>query len=178
MRTVAAKYITTNARMWRLEFYGFIGCGIGVVAAGFRWVIPERILYEVIINLFLVVPIALLPMLVFYTRVPWRKAAPWLVCEVASTYLLFALARSVVLRDGPGDFIGVMLVCFPIACVASLSLLVIWQQFRRPIIGPYCPACRYCLIGAREDVCPECGRSFTLKELHISREALNPKGAV
>ncbi len=45
-----------------------------------------------------------------------------------------------------------------------------------PIAGPYCPGCGYCLVGVSEYVCPECGREFTLAQLHITADDLQVPG--
>ncbi len=33
-----------------------------------------------------------------------------------------------------------------------------------------CPSCSYCLVGAENLACPECGRSFTFEQLGVTRE--------
>lgn len=60
---------------------------------------------------------------------------------------------------------------FGSAVIGSI-LFAVWRRIRIPRLGPYCPGCRYNLKGLAERRCPECGRRFTLDELHISENDL------
>lgn len=78
---------------------------------------------------------------------------------------------------------GLLFSCVPGAVSAGLALAV-WTASRlsrgRLIIAftPACPKCGYSLIGNTNRTCPECGVPFTLEELQIPEEALQPRSVL
>lgn len=59
-----------------------------------------------------------------------------------------------------------------VALVGTLALVLL-QKFYPPKFGPYCPGCGYYLVGLSQQICPECGRGFSIEELGISEEDLS-----
>ncbi len=54
----------------------------------------------------------------------------------------------------------------------AIAAFMHWRYLHRIRKSRLCPNCRYDLRGATEMRCPECGRPFTLEELHISEDEL------
>ncbi len=171
MPSVRAAHLSASSRLWRLvlalAFSALIGSGARIVRPMFRGVH-----LEMIVSLFVILPCVCLLLTLSQRRVPWRQAMLWLVLEVTGAVAGFTAGWSVVHGSLWDDLVGVMAAFLAIAVVASALLLIGWQHYRPPRSGPYCPACEYCLIGAPEDRCPECGRGFTLVELGVTREEL------
>ena len=109
-------------------------------------------------------------------RIRWQHVSGRLIVTVFFTCSSYIVGWSLAKRQLWGDMLWVMLVYGIIAVSASWLLLVVIQYFRRPLYGPYCPSCAYCLIGASSDRCPECGRDFTLAELGVPRDELQTGG--
>ncbi len=71
--------------------------------------------------------------------------------------------------------------CFLVALCGGLFVLL-WTVSRKSrgklliTDKTYCPNCGYNLLGNTTYICPECGRSFTLEELEINSEDLQPHG--
>jgi hypothetical protein len=174
MQHVIALPLTTTRR-WRGMLLGALIAAITGATAGYlRPALRGTVHYEMIASLFVVVPVICLCLTLSLRQVPWRQAAGWLVLETSAVCAAFAIAWAAVFRHLVQDMLSVMTVVWLVAAASSVALLILWQQLHRPHSGPYCPGCRYCLIGVPTDRCPECGRDFTLQELGITREALQP----
>ena len=65
----------------------------------------------------------------------------------------------------------IWILCLPWVAIAPFCMYV---RRKRAKVGTYCPECGYCLIGVPRQICPECGRAFTLDELGIPADALVP----
>ncbi len=69
-----------------------------------------------------------------------------------------------------------------ISMVTGLLFVLLWAVSRKTrgklliTDKTYCPDCGYNLVGNTTHICPECGRSFTLEELEINSEDLQPHG--
>jgi len=133
--------------------------------------------YEAILALFVLMPAILLVLVWSVRRTPWKRVSGWLALAVLFTCLAFVAGWSLVERRLWDDVIFVMAAYGAIAAAACWGLLLAIQRLRRPLHGPYCPGCSYCLVGLTADRCPECGRAFTLEELGITREELRPTGS-
>ncbi|MHC4446426.1 MAG: hypothetical protein ACYSXF_01285 [Planctomycetota bacterium] len=71
-------------------------------------------------------------------------------------------------RSAPWTWIGLMMLTIPSVLVGGLFV----AERRRKRLT--CPACKFSLVGLKEHRCPECGRPFTLEELHASAADLEP----
>ena len=65
-----------------------------------------------------------------------------------------------------------MMGCLAWVAVKNLPDSVVVQD------GTRCPGCAYCLIGASDTICPECGRRFTFAELETTAEAFRGRTAL
>lgn len=72
--------------------------------------------------------------------------------------------------------IRIMCIIFALVGRRTRAFLVRLGMIEGPLqpVGPSCPGCGYCLIGLAEQVCPECGRPFTLEELDVTSRDLRP----
>ncbi len=173
MQHVAARHLTPTRRWRRLSLVVIVAAATGVAAAIVRPRIGGRIHYEMLTSVFVVLPAICVCLTLSLRRVPWRQAVGWLVLEVSAAYLIFFAAFWVVFRHVWDKHMLSGTIAFWLIFVGlSAALLIGWQQWRCPMVGPYCPACSYCLIGVAIDRCPECGRAFTLEELGVTREEL------
>lgn len=63
-------------------------------------------------------------------------------------------------------------------CTAiSILVYVVLRWVYPTVTGAFCPGCGYSLIGLHEKTCPECGRPFTVEELHITEADLQAEAA-
>ncbi len=91
------------------------------------------------------------------------------------TYLSFGGRSSVsmiLMRAAPVGLVlsviaGVLIVCVWFASRGSRGKLLITDK-------TYCPSCGYNLVGNTTSICSECGQPFTLEELEITAEDLEP----
>lgn len=169
---VPAARLTLADRVLRLVISALAAAALGAGAAFARdfWRAP----HGVIVSVFVLFPALCLWLVVSQRRVPWRRAWKWLHLELLTVFSVAPLAWTLIYGNSILDYrLGVMAIVGLIASSASAVALVIWQRFRPPLQGPYCPGCGYCLIGTGSDCCPECGRSFTLDELGVERDALD-----
>ena len=134
-------------------------------------------------SLTLLILLPIVNFLVILTRrqIPWRRGLIWMSLEISGFVCFFIATLQEVWRIlggrtvpdvdlGPGA-----LLMGAIGFVISVIILLLLQLKPQPIkLGPYCPACGYCLIGSPRRICAECGRAFTLDELGVTQEDLIP----
>ena len=70
------------------------------------------------------------------------------------------------------DVIFIPLILWIISGIVGGIVIAIVRPGRRPLPGPYCRGCGYCVVGLSEARCPECGRPFTAAELGVSEDEL------
>jgi hypothetical protein len=135
--------------------------------------------YEAIFSFFVGLPAICLWLILSRRRIPWKRPLLLLLGElsvVSATYVLgwtLAAWRNPLGWSVIDNLLKVIVTFWAISLASAPAVLIVWQYFRPAILpGPYCPNCRYCLIGVSIDCCPECGRAFTLAELGISRDQL------
>ena len=174
MASAGSAHLTPAVRWRRLAAAVGVAGATGVASAFVRPMIAGPIHYEALVSIFIVLPTVCLVLTLSLRDVPWGAALGPLVLELAAVCVAFPAGVWL----GPGgfadDLLGVMAGFWLIAVLACAGLLVGRQYFRPPVLGPYCPGCGYCLIGAPTDRCPECGRDFDPSELGVTREALRP----
>jgi len=108
-----------------------------------------------------------------------RLASSWKIAVVFGVYvgiLTFAIFTFFVGghvswrgRPIPTSTLGLLWTSAVSAAYAVCWCLV--QSYDGPIElqdGNLCPACGYCLIGNTSQICPECGRPFSISELRAS----------
>lgn len=105
-----------------------------------------------------------------------HHAEHWWIAALSGAYLGLVIYLSVAfltpLRVTVYGWDIDLIVC---GCVFTLVYggvyILAWQVLRifwGPLVvqnGTLCPYCGYCLIGLAENVCPECGRPFSVEEL-------------
>ncbi len=90
-----------------------------------------------------------------YFSFGWRSSIPGLLNRTAR----IGLASSVIA--------GVLIVCVWFASRGSRGKLLVTDN-------TFCPSCGYNLVGNTTYICSECGQPFTLEELDITAEDLDP----
>lgn len=171
--SVIAEHFSGRRVVQRMSVAMLAACGTGLACGLLRPMFSGPIHYEALISLFGLLPAICLGLVWSMRRLPWRRATAWLVAGIALSCIGFGIFMMIgVQRFLWDDVMRVMAVYAVVASLVGWLLLFVIQMVQRPTAGPYCPACAYCLIGAREDRCPECGRAFTLDELGIGREEL------
>ena len=66
------------------------------------------------------------------------------------------------------------------AIIGGCLFVVLWIASRKSrgqlkiVHGTHCPTCEYNLVGNTTYICPECGQPFTLEELDVSADDLEP----
>jgi hypothetical protein len=131
-----------------------------------------------------IVSLMLISILILATRkrIQWHRAILWLLLEVAGCIAFFGATMDRMwyffgkYRSPQPEILQAALV-FGVGCYLGGAILILFMQVkpRKEKPGPYCRGCRYCLIGVPDNVCPECGRPFTIDELGIPPEALVPR---
>jgi hypothetical protein len=114
-------------------------------------------------------------------RIHWHRAIVWLLLEVAGCVCFFGATMDRMwyyfgrYRSVQPELLQTALV-FGVGCYLCGAMLILFMRIKPRALkpGPQCRGCGYCLIGAPEQICPECGRPFTIEELGIPREALAP----
>lgn len=104
------------------------------------------------------------------------------VTILAIGFLFYGLGRFV--ASVQNDPVGLMIDCLLPASVAfgvsGLLFVTLWVASRwsrgklQILDGTSCPGCGYNLVGNTTSVCSECGRPFTVDELEITAEDLEP----
>lgn len=123
---------------------------------------------------FFLIPGAIVWLITSQRYVPWRHAAPWIVSEVCLLWSGFA-AGWLMTTTFIGAYLGALLLGLMVSLIMAPCILILFQMyFCRLTCGPYCPNCKYCLIGSVWNRCPECGRPFTLSELGVTARELIP----
>jgi hypothetical protein len=178
MPDVLGTRLTTTARRRRLAAAAIASAATGAATAAVRPWFRGPIHYEAVAALFVVLPLISLTLALSLKRVPWRRALGWLALELLAVCIAFPVGYWLAPGAFPDEILGIMSAFWVIAAATCAALLVVWQWFHRPVAGPYCPACAYCLIGAPTDRCPECGRDFDVRELGITRDELRPPAKI
>ena len=161
----------------RLIVAMFFGAVAGGISAYVRPMIQGPIHYEMLASMFIVLPLIVLALVISMRRTPWRHVTRHLLFAIFATCFAFTAGWAAVQARMWDDMFWVMLVYGLIAAAVAWLLLFVMQYFFPLISGPSCPKCGYSLIGVPRDQCPECGRSFTLGELGITREELQVSDA-
>lgn len=156
----------------RVVVFAVVTALLGVATGLVRPMIPGPVHYETIVSLLVVVPLVLLAWVFVLRAVPWQRAGRWVVLGDVAICMAYWAGWSLLVRHLWDDNLVVMALYAVVAPALSCPLLWAYQKCFPLIQGPYCIGCGYCLIGAPEDVCPECGRAFTLSELGVTREDL------
>lgn len=170
------RHISQRERRWHFIVLTLLGAAIGAASALLRPVLEHNgVHYEAILADLIILPFIVLVVIVTHFDGRLRSTIPWFSLECAWLYLVRTITWSLAANRWWDDMIGLAIIEFMIAAGFGTMVLLLRARFKPPIEGPYCPACAYCLIGAAEDICPECGRAFTLEELGITREALRVK---
>jgi hypothetical protein len=115
-------------------------------------------------------------------RIEWHRAIVWLLLEVAGCICFFGATMDRIwyffgrYRAVQPEILQGALV-FGVGCYLCGAMLILFMQVkpRKDKPGPYCRGCGYCLIGVPPNICPECGRPFTIEELGVPVEALFPE---
>jgi hypothetical protein len=82
--------------------------------------------------------------------------------------------ESIIHVEGIG-YAGLLVGADVVVSIVVYAIVMAWWRFigRRKVVqdGTLCYGCGYCLVGNTSMTCPECGRSFTLEELHQTPDA-------
>jgi len=154
------------------------GCVVGMAAALLRPHMDWGMHWEAAASFFVILPGMCLWSVLTHFRVPFLRAIGPMQFEIFTIWWAFTVAWLLTWLQTQGrffdDVLGITLGFWLGSGVGGAAILFVIQRIWKPQLkfGPYCPGCSYCLIGAPDMVCPECGRGFTLGELGVSREAL------
>jgi hypothetical protein len=131
-----------------------------------------------------VAALSLISVIMLFTRrrIQWHRAILWLLLEVVGCVCFFAATMDAIWRHfgtyglGEPDLWQGALI-FGVGCFLGGVILLRFLQLKPAEMKPgaYCRGCGYCLIGVPGRVCPECGRGFTIEELGVGEEALDPR---
>ncbi len=176
-KSAPSRRFTPARRVRRVIGFAIAGAAVGAAAAITRpYLRYNGVPYDAMIALFVLLPALSLTSLATLRRVRWRWNLFQFGAEQAALTVAFALGITALLLRVFSDLVEVMAAYFAVVFIGGGVLYVVWQWFfPLPRLGPYCPACDYCLIGAGERQCPECGRPFTLDELGLTEAELEPK---
>jgi hypothetical protein len=154
-----AAWLDLEFRLWRAQWLWMLALFMLLLAVGYAVVMGCR-------------------------RIPWYRALLWMSLEIGGCVSFYAATIQWAWRvyGGYRIYEPVMTtesLIIGFACFVCGAILLLFFQVRPEPVkpGPYCPQCGYCLIGSPRQICPECGRAFTLEELGIGPEALLPPGA-
>ncbi len=162
-------------------------CSVGLA----MWILPKPpafLLLLLTVGIFLL--IVLLPIAVLIAYHP-RLERWYHGFLFGGMYGLMMLFFPWVLSDFLGiiwslqnDLTGLVIECLvpTIAAftVGGLLLVMVWAASRtshgklKILDGTCCPSCGYNLVGNTTSICSECGRPFTLEELEITADDLDP----
>ena len=173
-----------RVRIARFALFSVIGIVMGSLVA---WLDRKFDLretpWEWALVLLALIPVVSLSAVFTRRRIPWRRAILWMALELAGCLCFFEATVEgawnhfhVYLDDE--DRLLEMILFAGLACFMFGGTLLLFLQVKPEKVkpGPYCPECGYCLIGLPRQICSECGRAFTLKELGVGAEALIPRG--
>jgi hypothetical protein len=97
--------------------------------------------------------------------------------------LLVTIPSHIIVSRRPGCMVGMFTAVGLFAGLFVMTwafgpgiALLFWWETRKRTAG-HCPKCGYNLQGLPTMRCPECGRSFTLQEVHMTAEQLSLTGA-
>jgi hypothetical protein len=138
-----------------------------------------------ILELSILLPVVVALVVFTRRRIRWCRGLLWMSLELAG-YVCFLSATIENWWHFFGgywmestDLLRMVLTIWLMSLAAGSAILLLLQLKPRQVkSGPYCPECEYCLIGSPRQICPECGRPFTLEELGVSAEALIPPGVI
>ncbi len=175
--------------MWQIALVGsLLAAGTDAILYGLTWFVRSHVTMVVaglFICLLFVLPAAVL--IAYHPRLKrWYHGFLF-----GGMYGLMMLFYPWVLSDFFGiiwslqnDLSGVVNECLVPAIVAFIvggSLLaIVWVASRTSrgklqiVDGTCCPCCGYNLVGNTTYICSECGQPFTLEELAITAEDLDP----
>jgi hypothetical protein len=169
-----------QARIARFVVFSAIGSAAGALVAAVDVSAPfSQSEWHRFLALWVLLPIVSLMAVFTRRRIPWHRAVLWMGLELAGCLCFFQATMeriwthyNIFLYDVAGLLQLVLLT--GVACYIFGAVLLLFLQVKpeKPMPGPYCPECGYCLIGLPKRICSECGRAFTLEELGIGEEAL------
>lgn len=172
---VIPKTVNSRARVRRLVFACVTGFSFGVLAAILRpYGRVGSVQYELVCVLLIIMPTIMLGVWFSQRNVPWKRGLLWLLLELVVMSLMFSVQWYAIRQELLGDMITAMSVYTAVVVAVAIVIEILWQLRYRPIAGPYCRHCGYCLIGAVNHVCAECGSAFTLEDLSITENDLHP----
>jgi hypothetical protein len=169
----------------RFAIFSAIGAATGAMTASLDIALGLwRAQWEWMLALFILLPVVSFTIVLTRRRIQWYRALLWMSLEIGGCVSFYAATIQWVWRVFGGyriyePVLTTEALIIGFACFACGAILLLFFQARPEPIkpGPYCPQCGYCLIGTPRQICPECGRAFTLEELGIGPEALVPPGS-
>jgi hypothetical protein len=169
-------------RVVRFAIFSAVGCVAGASIAMIEVKFPYRdSRWSWLFIICGLAPIVCLMAVFTRRRVLWHRAILWMGLELAGCVCFFQATIERIWRYYNVNFFEIpdllqMVLMAGAACFVVGAVLLLFLQVKpeEPKPGPYCPQCGYCLIGLPRQICSECGRPFTLAELGVTAEMLNP----
>ena len=166
----------STARQWvqPIAFFVF-GLVLGCVS---RWARGGGPIHWEMIAAILLLGAAMLVSTLLHYRERVLPATLGSLADVTGLWVGFPLGWFWVHGEVWDDLIALVLGGWMCGIVGVSIVLAVMRHRATITVGPHCPGCGYYLYGLTEQVCPECGRPFTLEELGITVGDLGAAGHV
>lgn len=177
-RRVRLRENSARRRLIWAFVYTLVGLGSGVLSRFLRPYLDGPVHYEAIASWFFLMIMSFVSMRSNRFQ-PRRVAMIDFHVQLFLLWYTFMIGWSVVHGSFWEDIAFVFGAWWLGAAFIGTVAIVLLQKFNPPRIGPYCPGCGYHLVGLSQQICPECGRGFSINELGINEEelAISPNNA-